>query len=321
VTDEAAPNIGGPASADLCSAIAERVERALGESGEALGEVIRFILSSEDRVLSPRARPQSSAVVIAACISARGAWRRALWPAVAMECAMAAADVFDDIADGEATTLSRRFGQGGVLMGAAALLTLATGAVLRGVDDGLSEETVIALGRLLTAELVHAADGQTRFLSAAASRDAVGAYQLAAAKSGPLGSVAIRLGARTATDDPELLRLYGQFGWHLAVYSQLLNDARDAAPDGSRQKRDVREGRQTVPLVFAGSSGAPRKLSARALAEWEDRERQRVADAGGLAAALALAHAERLRATEVLDGLARLGTHVEPLQLLFGSSS
>lgn len=220
---------------------------------------------------------------------------------------MAAADVFDDIADAEAIALYQRFGQGPVLMGAAGLLTLASDMVLRSADDGLPERTVIALGQLLSIELAHAADGQARSLAPVGPTDAVGAYRLSAAKSGPLGSLATRLGARTASDDPELLRLYGLYGWHLAVYSQLLNDARDAAPDGSRQKRDVRDGRRTVPLVFVGSSGAPPHLRDDALVEWEDRERRRVADEGGLLAAVALAQAERLRAAEVLDALAQIG--------------
>jgi geranylgeranyl pyrophosphate synthase len=149
--------------------------------------------------------------------------------------------------------------------------------------------------------------------------DAVDAYEVAAAKSGPLGSLGARLGARTASDDPELLRLYGRFGWHLAVYSQLLNDARDAAPSGSVTKGDVRDGRQTVPLAFTGSAGAPAGLQGRALHEWEARERQRVAAEGGVLAAVALAQAERLRADEVLDALAQMGRPVHVLrQLLTG---
>ena len=185
---------------------------------------------------------------------------------------MAAADVFDDIADREATALSARFGPGSLLIGTAGLLAVAAGIALRGIEDGLPERTVIDLGRLLSDDLARAADGQARSLGPRGPvTDAVDAYELAAAKSGPLGSLAARLGARTACDDLELLPLYGSFGWHLAVYSQLLNDARDAAPSGSMHKRDVREGRQTVPLVFTASSGASPHLRGRALLEWEER--------------------------------------------------
>ena len=307
---------GWPASTELRSALAGRTREVLAAVGDRLAEISTVIMSSEDRVLSANPRPQSSVLVLAACVSAGGSWQHALWPAVAMDCAMAAADVFDDIADGEAGTLSERFGPGSVLIGSAGLLALAAGIVLRGIHDGVPERTVIDLGRLLSDELAQAADGQARSLAPHAVTDAVDAYEVAAAKSGPLGSLAARLGARTACDDQELLRLYGRFGWHLAVYSQLLNDARDAAPGGSKQKRDVREGRQTVPLVFTGSAGAPANLQGRALAEWEERERQRVAAEGGVLAAVALAQAERLRAQEVLDALAQLGRPVQMLRHL-----
>jgi geranylgeranyl pyrophosphate synthase len=231
---------------------------------------------------------------------------------------MAAADVFDDIADGEAVALAQKFGSGGVVMGAAGLLAFASGIVLRAIDDGVPERTVVDLGRLLSEDLVHAADGQGRSLSAPTSTDAVDAYRLAAAKSGPLGSLAARLGARIATDDPDLLHAYATYGWHLAVFSQLLNDARDAAPSGSTQKQDVRAGSRTVPLVFAGSSGAPPGLRDETLLEWEQRERQRVAVEGGVLAAIALAQAERLRGLAVLDSLAAIGRPVEALRQLIG---
>src|SRR5258708_23916996 len=275
-----------PSTGELHLALAARVQQAFAEAGDRLAEMSTAIMSSEGRLLSAEPRPQSSVLVVATCVSAGSTWQRALWPAVAMDCAMAAADVFDDIADGEAAALSDRFGLSGLLIGTAGLLALAGGIVLRGIDDGLPEQTIIDLGRLLSDELARAADGQARSLAPRIVTDAVDAYEVAAAKSGPLGSLGARLGARTASDNPELLRLYGRFGWHLAVYSQLLNDARDAAPTGSVTKGDVREGRQTVPLAFTGSAGAPPELQGRALQEWEARERQRVAAEGGVLAAV-----------------------------------
>jgi hypothetical protein len=110
--------------------------------------------------------------------------------------------------------------------------------------------------------------------------------------------------------------LLGEFGRRQAVRSQLLNDARDAAPDGGQDKSDVRVGARTVPLAFVGSRGAPGDLDGAALTEWEARERHRVAAGGGLAAALALAEAERLAALEALDRLGQLACDVAGLRLL-----
>jgi geranylgeranyl pyrophosphate synthase len=310
-----------PDNTALCSAVASRVDSVLGQTGDNLARIIRLVMSSEHRALSPEPRPHSAIVVTAACVSAGGRWQHALWPAVAMEYAMSAADVFDDIADGEAAELREQIGTGALLIGAAGMLALAPGLVLRATEDGLPERTVIDLDRMLSEDLVHAADGQAGSLWAAQSTDPVEAYELAAAKSGPLGSLAAKLGARTASEDPDLLAAYATCGWHLAVFSQLLNDAHDAAPGGSKEKGDVRIGSRTVPLVFAGSSGAPAELEGAALQAWEDRERQRILTEGGVLAAVALAQAERVRGLTVLDSLAERGRPVQALRQLFGGTS
>jgi hypothetical protein len=150
----------------------------------------------------------------------------------------------------------------------------------------------------------------------AAPADAVAAYTQSVGKSGPLGELIAWVGARTATSDAALVDLYARLGWCLAARSQLLNDARDAAPGGSTSKSDVRGGAPTVPLVFAGSRGAPPDLSGVALERWEADERRRVASVGGMAAAIALAEAERLRANAALDALAQLGRPVQGLRAL-----
>jgi geranylgeranyl pyrophosphate synthase len=172
----------------------------------------------------------------------------------------------------------------------------------------------VALADLLGAEFARAANGQAISLQPLLTADALTAYRQAAAKSGPLGSLIARLGARTATDDPQIVSLLGQFGRRLAVRSQLLNDARDVAPGATQLKADVRAGARTVPLVFAGSRGAPRGLSESELAAWEEQERARIAAGGGLAAAQALAEAERLGALEALEALERLGCPISGLR-------
>jgi hypothetical protein len=110
-----------------------------------------------------------------------------------------------------------------------------------------------------------------------------------------------------------MLDLYGRFGRDLAVRSQKLNDARDVE---STHKADVRAGASTVPLAFTKSRGAPAGLSGEALQRWEAQERQRVAQGGGVAAAVALGEAARLRAVHVLDAIAQRGHPVAGLRAL-----
>jgi geranylgeranyl pyrophosphate synthase len=316
------PAVEWPPLDEFAAAVGERLDALISGRGEVFAEVAHLVMASEGRPLSAAPRPSPSLLVAAACASAGGLWRWALWPAAAIECAIAAADVFDDVADGETDALGRQLGDGVLITGASGLLALAAEAVLRVEEEWAPAGTGLALGRLLSDALGRAADGQARALRAAQARgDVVGAYQVAAGKSGPLGALTAQLGARCATDDAALLELYGAYGWHLAVHSQLMNDARDAAPGAAPHKRDVREGRRTVPLEFVGSPPAPPGLSGDALAEWEERQRQHVVARGGVAAALALAHAERLRALQTLDALAQLGRPVRLLRDLLSSES
>jgi geranylgeranyl pyrophosphate synthase len=229
---------------------------------------------------------------------------------------MAAADLFDDVADADPdSNLSES--PGVLLTAAAGLLAVAGAAVVRVVEDGAPSSTAVALVELLGHEFARAANGQAVSLQPHQQGvDALAAYRQAAAKSGPLGSLIARLGARTATDNAEIVELLGQFGRRLGVRSQLLNDARDAAPGATRIKADVRIGARTVPLVFTGSAGAPHGLSETQLANWEEQERTRIAASGGLIAARALAEAERLGAVHALDSLEHLGCRVAGLRRL-----
>jgi geranylgeranyl pyrophosphate synthase len=196
------------------------------------------------------------------------------------------------------------------------LLSLAGSAVARVVEDGASATTGVALADLFGTAFAQAADGQARNLQRATQTNPLLAYQQAAAKSGPLGSLITRLGARTATENLEIVELLGEFGRRQAVRSQLLNDARDAGPDAAHDKSDVRVGARTVPLAFVGSRGAPRDLDAAALGAWEAAERLRVAAGGGLATALALAEAERLAGLDALNRLEQHGCDVTGLRQL-----
>jgi geranylgeranyl pyrophosphate synthase len=305
-----------PTSAEVHTAVAERLARLLDQLGGPVAEVGRRTLSTAHGVLSEQPHSLTTVLVPGACLAAGGSWRAAVWPAAAAELMMAAADLFDDVADADPGAFSSQ-GPGVALTAAAGLLGLAGVAVVRVVDDGASAETGRALAELLGTEFARAANGQAVNLAPGQPvLDALTAYTQAAAKSGPLGSLIARLGARTATDDRHIVDMLGEFGRRLAVHSQLVNDARDASPAASRLKADVRAGAGTVPLAFTGSRGAPTGLDQAELAAWEAGERERIRVAGGLAAAQALAEAERLHALEVLDRLEAMGRSVAGLRAL-----
>jgi geranylgeranyl pyrophosphate synthase len=305
-----------PSSAQVHVAVRERLVDTLDAHGGLVAAVGRRTLATGHGVLSEQPHSLTSVIVPGACVAAGKRWQVALWPAVGAELMMASADLFDDVADADPE--SEMSESSGVLLTAAAgLLSLASAAVVRVVEDGIPPATAASLAGLLGGGFADAANGQALNLQPSPGQiDPLTAYRQSAAKSGPLGSLIARLGARTATDDPEIVQLLGDFGRRLAVRSQLLNDARDAAPDPERLKADVRAGARTVPLAFAGSGGAPGGLTEMELQAWEQRERGRIAGSGGLAAAHALAEAERLGAVRALDALERRGCPVEGLRQL-----
>jgi geranylgeranyl pyrophosphate synthase len=305
-----------PTSAEVHLAVRERLSRLLDEHGGPVAEVGRTALGAAHGPLSNQPHSLTTVLVPGACIAAGGSWRVAIWPAAAAELLMAAADVFDDVADADPGTAAGH-SPGVLLTAAAGLLSLASVAVVRVVDDGASPRTGVALAHLLGTEFARAANGQAANLAPNQPPvDALSAYLQAAAKSGPLGSLIARLGALTATSDLRIVEMLGEFGRRLAVHSQLVNDARDAAPDAPQHKADVRAGARTVPLAFTGSRGAPAGLSEADLHAWEEAERARIQAAGGLAAARGLAEAERLHALEILDNLAATGRPVAGLRTL-----
>lgn len=296
----------------------ERLVGLLAGTGGLVAEIGRIAFSAKHGLLSDQPHSLTTVLVAGSCFCSGAPWQSAIWPAVGAECMMAAADVFDDAADADPESDTATYTPAVLLTAAAGLLSLASSATIRVVDDGVLPQTAGALVRLLGDYFARAANGQALSLQTAAQGqvDALTAYRRAAAKSGPLGELIARLGARAATDRHEIVDLLGEFGQRLAVRSQLLNDARDASPNPARLKADLRAGAQTVPLAFARSSGPPSGLSQPELEDWERRERQRVAQAGGLASAQALAEAERLHAVAALDKLEQLGRPVSGLRLL-----
>ncbi|HVC35350.1 MAG TPA: hypothetical protein VNL16_17695, partial [Chloroflexota bacterium] len=172
---------------DLRREIATRVETLIRGAGRTLENVARAALGQEGGILSARPTAIWSDLLTRACVAAGGRPTDARWAATGVEITMAAADIFDDVADGEPSEALRRYGPGALLTTAAGLLSLGTEAMLRSVEDGVSEHCANLLARVLARGFAAATDGQTASLLATGQvRDVGEAYRLAAGKSGPL---------------------------------------------------------------------------------------------------------------------------------------
>lgn len=174
----------------------------------------------------------------------------ALRAAVAVELYMEAAFMFDHVADNELDATSG--------LSAAEELTLAI--------------TLMSCGAAVACEAAQLAGGHSRSLdpllqlqrdcikscsgqfldtrmqkSTSANTDQ--SLKMTSLKSGSLGRLAAAFGAGIATDDPQTISLFAEFGSDLFTYLQLIDDMRDACPEKAPLK-DMSQSKKTLPLAY-----------------------------------------------------------------------
>lgn len=76
------------------------------------------------------------------------------------------------------------------------------------------------------------------------------AWQIAEQKTGAFFALACRMGARLATDDPESLHQYSQFGHNLGMLIQIGDDWNDLRPQTGKSDL-VRGSELTLPVAYA----------------------------------------------------------------------
>lgn len=288
-------------------AVGTVLEMAL--SGTALPESFRELLEiplrQRGKVLSEDPVPRWPAIVLAAAAAAGGDARVAAHVAAAVELFNAAADVFDEIADGDYSPLVEQADTGQALNAASALLMLAHRVVTDLPTVGVSTADIPLYTETLSTGALRAAAGQHLDLRAEGCTElsSEDALSIARQKAGSLGAMACRLGALTGTQDPGLLALYGSFGCHLGTIGQLMNDVQDAA-DGTGKSDDERS-KSTLPRLYARATQS-------------ESPRLDLEASGALHFAWVIIEMERQAATEILDQLAAHNQQVEPLTDLLG---
>ena len=210
-------------------------------------------LSGPTRVL-PEGKPSLRAsLTFLSYSSAAGGPPDQVVPAVAaMEMLLATGDLIDDIQDDEADLPRDRRSLGQLLETVALLLMLCHSAVSRLAERGVPPSRVLRTLGCIDALGVAAMRGQAHDMDleerqGVAIEDALSA---SAMKSASLTRCASELGGSLGTDDPAEIDLYGRFGWHLGLTTQLTNDVAAVWP-GGREKSDLRLRKKTVPIVFA----------------------------------------------------------------------
>jgi geranylgeranyl pyrophosphate synthase len=271
----------------------------------------------------------------------RHSWREALPAVVAVEIAIAAADLIDEAADNDPSLIIEKYGAGQALNMANLMLVMSQQILQRHAAEG-NARTMAALGALQDM-LVEAAVGQHLDMAyeKMGLRDVTPdmSGEMTDKKAGALMSGALRMGALMAGAEEKVVTLLARIGRQLGGIAQISNDIQDVLPQGSapddppneegslwpEPKTDLRQRKRTLPIVFAlrAEADKPNALQIafdKPTTESVDEEamRRAVVEAGGLDFAYLVIDVYRNNAVEALDALEELrpGARQELVPLL-----
>jgi geranylgeranyl diphosphate synthase type I len=261
----------------------------------------------------------------------RGRWREAIPAAVAVEIAIAAADLIDEWTDADDSAVIEQYGPGQAINAANLMLVMAQQVLVWETQrPGGSAHAVAALGALQDM-LVEAAVGQHLDMAYERKpyRDVTPEMsgEMTDKKAGALIGGACRMGALMAGANDEVTTLMWRFGRQVGGMAQLANDIQDVLPPGTEvvtpdgsdaliapPKTDLARRKRTLPIVFAlrEESADPNAVQ-RAYAGGpdagsidEDAMRRAVMEASGVNFAHLVLDVYRNNATESLDALEAL---------------
>ena len=252
----------------------------------------------------------------------RHTWSNALPAAVAVEIAMAAADVLDEITDADPSPLVATYGPGQALNTANLMLVMSQQVLAWHAREGGGNRALAALGALQDM-LVEAAVGQHLDMlyerMGAGEVDLDMSADMTAKKAGALLGGACRMGALSAGAPDEIVQLLDRFGRAMGGVAQLINDIQDVLPSESigdgdlERKTDLKLKKRTLPIVFTlrDDSPEPNALQRAFLnpdTEEADEEelRRAVLSVGGVQFAQLLIEVHRRNAAQALEELEAL---------------
>lgn len=180
--------------------------------------------------------------------------------AAAIEVLVACADLIDDVQDGEFVP-SDTHSISDVLEVVWVLQFLAQESLVQSGGCMIPDRRVSDAGLRLSRLAIRAMNGQHCDI---ASNGSVGvrireSLETSLLKSASLTRCAAEVGAALATDDAQVISAFGDFGVHLGMVGQLMNDIAAVWPGGPK-KSDLRLGKMTPPIVAgveAGRRGNP----------------------------------------------------------------
>lgn len=239
-------------SKQLRSRVAACVREVLAElpANPEFHALLTDVLALPGRALAPVGQAKWFRFVAEPCAALGGEMLAVPYAAVAVEFVLAAADVVDDIADGDWD--SRRSPPGCGVNASFALSHLAQRALDR-LAVSCPPARLARVRAALNTGVVQACAGEDLDLRFETRSD-VGveqAHTMTVWKSGALVAMACRMGAALATDDEQVLERVATFGSHVGVIAQLLNDSAALVPHEAVHHTDIQRRKKTLPISFA----------------------------------------------------------------------
>jgi geranylgeranyl pyrophosphate synthase len=254
----------------------------------------------------------------------RDAWQEAVPAAVALEIAIAATDILDELADADPSPIVRQHGPGQAMNTANLLLVVAQQTLLkRGMEPG-GERALQALNALLDIGLEAGVGQHLDMLYGGLGPQDVTldmSAHVTSLKAGALIAGACRMGALMAGADGEVLELLTRFGREMGGMAQVLNDIQDVLPQDTAgeieglpgRKTDLRLRKRTLPVVFTLRDEGPepnalqRAFSGTGEAKPdEEAMSQAILDAGGVQFAQLVIEVHRQNVFQTLEKLEAL---------------
>lgn len=227
----------------------------------AFRDVLTQLMAQPGRILAPHGQAKWPVFVLDTCQLLGGEPVNAVAAAAAVEFAVAAADVVDDLVDDEwdsgivpwrqaanATLALSQLAQSCALDCSAALGSTRAQRISSFIAQGMAAACAGEDLDLVLETLPMASEEQ--------------AHNMTWQKSGSLVAMACQVGAATATDDPTILELVGRFGAHVGIVAQLLNDIAGVDPDEPGRGSDLRRKKKTLPIAYALRCASEEDLSA-----------------------------------------------------------
>lgn len=237
---------------NLRDSVACCIREVLAETARnpGLQELLTGLLTLPGRALAREGQAKWLRFVAEPCEVLGGSLTAVPYAAAAIEFVIAAADVVDDIADGDWD--SRRSSVGCGVNASLALSHLAQRALDRLTCTCLPHR-LAGVRAALSTGVLKACAGEDLDLRFETLLD-IGveqAHSMTTWKSGALVAMACTVGAALATDDETTHNLIAAFGSHIGVIAQLLNDSAALIPQEAHRHSDLSQRKKTLPISFA----------------------------------------------------------------------